>query len=137
MGYRHMTTGDLHEIFRRWHSNHTNSAIKDALGFDRNTIRNYIGLFEAAGFTRGCELPEKQVLMELFQAMLPLKARKRTVRKALEECKEEIISLITRKAEPVKPRTAFLIIREKYDPDEKRNRVVWHQSLSPICTIQS
>lgn len=114
MGYRHMTTDDLYEIFRRWHRYHTNSSIKDALGFDRNTIRNYINLFETAGFFRGCELPEKQKLMELFRAMLPLKARKRTVRKQLEKHREEIINLITRKLEPVKPKTAFLIIQEKY-----------------------
>ena len=72
-------------------------------------------MFEVAGYTQGGELPEKQVLMELFKTILPLKARKRTVRKVLEERKEEIISLITRKVEPVKPKTAFLIVREKYD----------------------
>lgn len=114
MGYRHMTTDDLQEIFRRWHSCHTNSSIKKALGFDRNTIRHYISLFEATGLTQGCDLPEKQKLIQLFRAMLPLKARKRTVRKHLEKYKEEIINLITRRVEPVKPKTAYLIIKEKY-----------------------
>ena len=115
MGYRYMSVDDLKEIFRRWHTNHSISSIKEALGFDRNTIRNYIRLFELEGYTPGCALPEEQTLFNLFQKILPLKARNRSIRKVFEKHKDEIIDLITRKEEPVKPKTAFLIVKSKYE----------------------
>ena len=77
MGYRYMSVDDLKEIFRRWHTSHSISSIKEALDFDRNTIRNYIRLFELEGYTPGCALPEEQTLLSLFQKILPLKARNR------------------------------------------------------------
>jgi len=115
MGYRFMTMNDLQSIFRRWHASHSISAIKAACFFDRNTIRNYIRLFEEAGYAQGCPLPAAQTLDSQFRAMLPLKARQRGIRQVFLKCKDEIIELVTRKDEPVKPKTAFLIVKEKYD----------------------
>lgn len=115
MGYRFMSIEDLKEILRRWHSGHTISSIKKALGFDRNTIRNYIQLFKTAGYLQGNPLPEEQTLILTLQAMLPLKARSRGIRHAFEVHKTEILDLILDEKEPVKPKTAFLIVKEKYD----------------------
>ena len=117
MGYRYMRIEDLREIFRRWHAGHSQSSIKSALGVDRNTIRNYLHLFSSAGYKPGCELPAEFELIQSLQSMLPLKARTRSSREQFEKHKAEIINLITRKEEPVKPKTAFLIVREKYDLD--------------------
>jgi transposase len=114
MGYRFMTIEDLKEMLRRWHSGHSVSSIKRALGFDRNTIRNYVQLFKASGFQPGCQLPDEQALILALQAMLPLKARPRGIRRDFETHKEEILTLITRKQEPVKPKTAFEIVKAKY-----------------------
>src|SRR5512145_2931939 len=115
MGYRYMTIDDLKEIFRRWHAGHSLSSIKQALLFDRNTIRNYVLLFQAAGYAPGQPMPDEQEHLTTLQAMLPLKARPRGIRKSFDQHKEEIINLITRKDEPVKPKTAFLIVKERYD----------------------
>lgn len=115
MGYRYMTIDHLKIIFRRWHSGQSLSEIKRMESFDRNTIRNYIGLFEAAGYSPGCVLPEEQALISSFQAMLPLRRRARSVRRVLIAHKDEIIELISRKEEPLAAKTAFLVVKEKYD----------------------
>lgn len=115
MGYRQMTITDLQEIFRRWHAGHSISSIKTATGTDRNTIRNYIRLFEIKGLWPHCDLPERQELVHTLHSVLPLKKRARGVRQLFEKHKEEIIELITRDKEPVKPKTAFFIIKEKYE----------------------
>lgn len=114
MGYRYMTVDILKEIFRRWHSSHSITSIKSACGFDRNTIRNYISLFKAGGYSPGCEVCQED-LIKHFQAILPLKSRARSIRKIFEAYKDEIIELITRAKEPVKPKTAFIIVKAKYD----------------------
>jgi len=114
MGYRYVTIDNLKSIFRRWHAGQSLSEIKRTESFDRNTIRNYIGLFEAAGYSPGCELPENQALIVSLQTMLPLRQRNRSVRQVLDSHRDEISNLISRKEEPVKPKTAFLVVKEKY-----------------------
>jgi len=115
MGYRTMTTEELKSMFRRWHAGHTISSIKRALSCDRNTIRSYISLFIAAGYTSGCPFPDDQTLSRDLQAMLPLKSRQRGIRDLFLKYKDEITTLINRKEEPVKPKTAFQIVKEKYE----------------------
>lgn len=114
MGYRYMTVDDLKEIFRRWHSGHSITSIKQAKGYDRNTIRNYINLFKTAGYSPGCVISQEN-LIKHFQTILPLKSRSRSIRKVFDAHKDEIIELITRAKEPVKPKTAFIIIKAKYE----------------------
>jgi transposase len=110
-----MTTEELKSMFRRWHAGHTLSSIKRVLMCDRNTIRNYINLFSTAGYVPGCPFPDDQTLAVQLHAMLPLKTRQRGVRNLFLKHKDEIMDLVTRKIEPVKPKTAFLIVKEKYD----------------------
>lgn len=126
MGYRQMTITDLHDILRRWHGEHSISSIKEATARDRNTIRHYISLFENQGFHPGCELPEREELFRTLQTLLPLTKRKRGVRELFEKHKGEIIELINRDKEPVKAKTAFLIMKEKYDlPGSYETFKVW------------
>lgn len=115
MGYRYMTIETLQEMFRRWHAKHSITSITNELRCDRNTIRTYIRLFKVADYTPGCKLPPEQELLSKLQDMLPLRARSRSIRQCFEAHKEEVIALISRDKEPVKPKTAFLIIKEKYN----------------------
>lgn len=115
MGFRTMTTEELESIFRRWHAGHSITSVKAAVPCDRKTIRNYITLFRTAGYTVGCPFPDAQKLFGDLQAILPLKTRQRGVRDLLVKHKDEIVELVTRKNEPVKSKTAFLIVKEKYD----------------------
>jgi hypothetical protein len=105
----------LETIFRRWHAGHSITSMKEAVTCDRKTIRNYITLFTATGYAVGCPFPDEQKLFRDLEAILPLKNRQRGVRDVLLKHKDEIIELITRKSEPVKPKNAFLIAKEKYD----------------------
>ena len=115
MGYRYMTIDNLRIIFRRWHEGQSLSEIKRTEAFDRNTLRNYIGLFTAAGYSPGCPLPDDRALIAAFQSMLPLRRRSRRVRQALDAHRDEIVELVNRKEEPLDPKSAFLVIKEKYD----------------------
>ena len=62
----------------------------------------------------GYEMLENQVLIGVLQSILPVKKRKRGIREAFEKHKEEIIYQRYQGKEPVKLKTAFLIIKEKY-----------------------
>ena len=115
MGYRYMKIEDLKSIFRRWHAGQSISSIEQAEGFDRKTIRNYIKLFKLAGYTLGCPVDDEQKLLDTLQSMLPLNSRGRNIRKYYKQHKDEIICLITRKNEPVKAKTAYMIVKAKYD----------------------
>ena len=110
-----MTIDNLKIIFRRWHSGQSLSEIKRTEAFDRNTLRHYIALFLAAGYSPGCSLPEDRQLNASLQSMIPTRRRSRNARQVLDAYKAEIIELVSRKEEPLKPKTAFLVIKEKYD----------------------
>jgi len=115
MGYRFMTIEDLRNIFRRWHSGQKTSEITKAEGFDRKTITSYINLFIASGYSKTTSYPDDGKLLKTLHNILPLKKRRRSIRKHFEKHQAEIIELITRKVEPVKPKTAYEIIKAKYD----------------------
>jgi transposase len=115
MGYRPMTIDNLKIIFRRWHAGQSLSEIKRTEAFDRNTLRHYIGMFKAAGYSPGCEIRDDQALVALLRGMIPARRRVRKVRQALDAHRSEIIELVSRKDEPLDPKTAFLVVKEKYD----------------------
>ena len=115
MGYRRMTHEDLYEIFRRWHDGQSIKHISESEERDRKTVRNYLEQLSFVGFSREEPFPEKHVIMEVIALVLPTNRRMRKVSSELDPHVEELKDLINRKQEPVKPKTAWLIIKEKYE----------------------
>ena len=127
MGYRRMDKHVLSSIFRRWMSGQSINKIHQEEGFDRKTIREYIRLFEAGGYRPGQQIVDKHALDAALGEFLPKNSRARNKRDLLTPYREELIGLVnpdasaerneepSDKPEPVKPKTAYLILVEKYD----------------------
>lgn len=117
MGYRMINLDQLYEIYRRYHSGQKKIHIS-LLGYDRKTIRKYLKIIEERGLTQNESLCSKDDFFGLCKDVLDTrKPRKSTAGSQFEDLKEEINELVSDKGEPVKPKTAYRIIREKYGLD--------------------
>ncbi len=114
MGYRRMNTEDLYSIFRRWKAGQTIKHIADVEGRDRKTVRNYVLMFLEAGYLVDGQGFDKQKVIEFLKELLPKTERPAEKREKLERHLDEIKRLITNSKEPVRVKTAWHIIREKY-----------------------
>ncbi|MFW6209619.1 MAG: hypothetical protein ACOC7X_13040 [Spirochaetota bacterium] len=118
-----MEIQSLRSIIRRYVDDQSVQEISLQEGFDRKTVRRYLTAVEEHGIKRGTELPDEQRLQEILELVLPANRRSRSKREQLESYKEELIALITGKrddnepAYPVKPKTAYRILRDKYGLD--------------------
>jgi hypothetical protein len=107
----------LATIFRRWIAGQSISRINELEGFDRKTVRAYIRGFEAHGYHPGRENVDPDRLDSVFDALLPNNRRRRGKREQLEPYREELIRLVSppeSREDAVKPKTAYLILVEKY-----------------------
>jgi transposase len=109
-----MHKDDLHQIFRRWHAGHSIVRIAEATGIDRKTIRQYLVRFTDEGLSRSGKSPNKEALYELFGRILPNTERVKPAQAELSRHADEIKRLIQDEQEPVKPKTAYDILRRKY-----------------------
>lgn len=115
MGYRRMTINDLKSIYRRWCDGQKISAISLAEGFDRKTVTNYIKNFKEAGLgVEQSALSEKGLHQRLI-TLLPNNERAHPVQESLARHIDEIIALVKDEDHPVKLKTAYRIIKRKYD----------------------
>lgn len=130
MGYRRMDKHILKAIFRRWIDSQSISRIHREEGFDRKTIRSYIGLFEAKGLRPELQICDEDDLDRILQELLPKNSRGRNKRELLVPYREELLRLVNSEALPddpeslaghtveaVKAKTAYLILVEKYHLD--------------------
>ena len=63
MPYKRITTMDIYEIIRRWHSNQSITHIAAILDYDRKTVRKYINHAIASGIASGQPLPAKEQIL--------------------------------------------------------------------------
>ena len=110
MGYRRMTLQDLKTIYRRWHDGQSISKIEAAEGITRKTVRKYIQIFQTGNWDNPTD--------SQFADLLTPPSRSNRTTNELEPLIEEIRTYIngnkTLSAQPMKPKTAFLVIQEKY-----------------------
>jgi transposase len=109
-----MEKEDLLGIHRRWYAEHSISSIAAGLGMDRKTVRQYIEKFLAAGLQQGGPEANKEALCTVFEQILPCTERAKPVWKELEGHEDEIRQLVHDEKEPVKPKSAYLILKHKY-----------------------
>ncbi len=109
-----MNTEDLYRIFRRWHAGQTIKHIALVEGRDRKTVRGYVMMFLEGGYKAGVGGYEKQEVIKFLKGLIPKTERSARKRESLECHLDEIRRLITDRKEPVKIKTAWHIIREKY-----------------------
>ena len=105
---------EILEIVSRWHAGQSISWISTSLGYDRKTVRRYLRAAQRIGLTREDALPEDDELMELLTPLRPLVKREKPARDLFDPYAEEIRDLVTRKADPLKAKTAYEVIVERY-----------------------
>lgn len=113
MGYRLVTEETVYQIFRRWHAGQRISEIKAQEGCDRKTIRAYLAELEVRGFSREQPFPERESIGAAIREIIPKHERGRDSFETLRPFTDEFKSLITDSREPVLPKTAFEIVRER------------------------
>jgi transposase len=129
-----MRKRELWEIYRRWQAGQSLSQIAIGEGCDRKTVREYLKRFAAAGLDLAGTTVEQQQFYQMVGATL----RARAVNHGpswgkLSEHTDELRELINRSKEPLKPKTAFLVINSKYELGasyETFKRFARHQGLS-------
>lgn len=117
MAYSPKGVMDIIEIISRWHSGYTISGIAEALGADRKTVRRYLQAALKGGLSREGPLPEREKLIRLLLPLSPNNRREMPARGQFEAYRKEIEELITRKEDPLKPKTAFEVICIRYGAD--------------------
>ena len=116
MGYRRMKKRDLWEIYRRWQAGQSLSHIAANERRDRKTVRYYLQGFGSLGLAPTGTSMENQQFYEVVQKLLPTRnERPAPGSDQLLPHVDELRELINRAKEALKPKTAFLVVRTKYE----------------------
>ena len=113
MGYRRMNINDLRDLHRRLASGQSINEVSIALGFDRKTIRRYRDGMQSSGILSSTDLIEN--LETALRDLLPKNERKCPIQDGYLRKMDEIKELTTRKEDPLKLKTAFLVMKQKYN----------------------
>lgn len=115
MGYRRMKKRDLWEIYRRWQAGQGISHIAAGERRDRKTVRQYVEGFVELGLKPEPLAVDEQEFYRLCEGLLPARAeRPAPGSEQLMPYRDELRALINHEKEPLKPKTAFLVISRKY-----------------------
>ncbi len=106
---------DIWEIVRRWHQKQSICQIAASLGYDRKTIRKYTLAAKSLGIEPEVPLPPKEKVLSQLKAVESIRKRKAKAKQVLEPHLEEIIDLVNRKENSLRPKYAFNIICKKYE----------------------
>jgi transposase len=113
MAYRRMEPEKLYEILRRRRDGQHVSEIARQTEVDRKTVREYLRQFDAAGWL-GPASPTRESFLAAFATLQIQRDRSRPASGRLTPYIDEIRALVSG-PEPVKPKTAYRIIKRKYN----------------------
>ena len=115
MAYHEISTMDIWEVIRRWHSGQGIREIARSLGYDRKTVRRYTRLAASLGLSPGEALPSKEDLVRLLQSAEPNLGRSPQAQSLLLPYLDEIVALVNDPVLALKAKTAFLVICERHN----------------------
>ena len=116
MGYRRMTHRGLWEIYRRWRDGQSVSRIAVGEGRDRKTVRRYLAELEQLGLQADGVVVEQQQFHQLVETLVPRQTdRPAPATEQLSPYEAELRELINRAEEPLKPKSAFVVVCRKHD----------------------
>jgi len=148
MGYRMMTEELLAAIWTRLRAGQSNRSVAEELSLDRKTVNRYAAKIREAAIPIDASYAEAIVYLS---RLLSGNAKAQPSRDALEPFADEIRGLITgnrdEKRRGMKPKTAWLVVRERHGLETKASytsfkRFVHDQGLScaamlPVPRIES
>lgn len=136
---------DLWEIYRQWHAGHSVSAIARSAGWDRKTVRQYVRRFASLKLQQGGTQMKRERFLEIVEGTVRVRAQRAAVaREQLGPYEAELRELISRDKDPLKPKTAFLVVKTKYELDVSyetfkrfaRRRTLARKSRRPMIRIE-
>src|SRR5208337_1172644 len=111
-----MKKRDLWKIYRRWQAGQSISYIAAKERRDRKTVRNYLKGFRSLGLASSETLQKEQQFYKLVQKLVPKqKKRSAPARDQLLPHVDELRKLINPASEALNPKTAFQLVRAKYE----------------------
>jgi len=114
MAYRKMEPEDLYEYYRRYLKGQSPREIARNMATDPKTVRKYLKLMEATGLNRENPVLERTQGLTICRGLIPVMEKKHTAQDKLEPYKSYLSEIIHDPQEPIKPKTAFLVVKEKY-----------------------
>jgi transposase len=115
VAYHEISTMDIWEVIRRWHTGQAIRQIARALGYDRKTVRRYTRLAASLGLSPAKPLPPKEEVLRLVLAVEPTLGRSPQAQTILLPYLEEIVGLVNDPELALKPKSAFHVICERHD----------------------
>lgn len=114
MAYKKMEAEKIYSIYRRRLDGQKILQISKYENIDRKTIRTYLTKLQEAGLSMTGSVMNREEVLKICSKILPKINRIRTTYDKFNSHLEEIQNLIGDPKEPLKPKTAFWVIREKY-----------------------
>ena len=115
MAFHEISIMDVAELVRRWHAGEGIRKIARDLQYDRKTVQRYTRLASAIGLSREIPLPPREELLLSLKSAETCRGRSREAQGVLEPYLREIAELINDRTLAVKPKNAFLVLRERHE----------------------
>lgn len=110
MAYSPKGVMDIFDILTRWHAGYSIAGIAKAIGADRKTVRRYVREAESCGLSRAEPIPERDALLERLRAVVAEAPRHKPAQSVFEPYRAEVLELVTRTSDPLKPKTAYDVL---------------------------
>ncbi len=115
MAFHEISIMDAWEAVRRWHAGEGIRKISRDLHYDRKTVQRYVRLATSIGLSRGTPLPPREEVLALLKGAQGCRGRSREAQAVLEPYLAEIAGLINDRTLAIKPKNAFLVLRERHN----------------------
>jgi len=118
MSYRRMKHRSLWEIYRRWQAGQSLARIAAGERRERKTVRRYLREFGELGLDRDGPVVDRRRFYEVVRPLLAGSTRRAAP--AAEQWlrhREEPRELINRTKDPLRPKSAYLVVKARYGLD--------------------
>lgn len=116
MGYRAMTIDILYDMYRRWKDDQRPAEIARQTGTHRATVYDYLKTFDTLCLPH--EASAEQVRSALL-GIIPANRKPSPAQDLLVPLADEIKELVNRKQEPLKPKSAWEVVRARHELGDK------------------
>jgi transposase len=115
VAYHEISIMDVWEVVRRWHADEGIRKISRDLHYDRKTVQRYVRLASSIGLSRGTPLPPREEVLSSLKSAETCRGRSREAQVVLEPYLSEIAELINDRTLAIRPKNAFLVLRDRHD----------------------